>query len=131
MVMGGSTRRCSAACGRFRSRIDAVKRASYRALAGLLAIVGLRALSAWLVAAEAGPQEAIEAPDPDDREPASIRAAVVERAVTEVRPAAVLPFNNSAAFEQPPVNRRWQQSDILGSPTALLAASAGEIAAQV
>jgi hypothetical protein len=102
---------------RFRSRIDTMKRASYRVLAWLLASVAV------LRAAEARPQEAIQAPDPDDREPGSIRAAVVERSVTEVRPVAVLPpFNNSALFDQPLVKRRWQpENEILGTSLALVA----------
>jgi hypothetical protein len=100
-----------------------MKGASYRVVAWLLAVAAIvmRALPERLVGAEAGPQEAIQAPDPDYREPASIRVAVVERAVTEARPVAVL---SNALMCDPPVNRRrWQQSDILGSPTALMAAA--------
>lgn len=94
-----------------------MKNASRRFLAWLLASFAV------LRAAEAGPQEAIQAPDPDDREPGSIRAAIVERSVTDVRPVAVLPpFNNSALFDPPPVSRRWQQTDILGTPPVMLAA---------
>jgi hypothetical protein len=94
-----------------------MKNASRRFLAWLLASFAV------LRAAEAGPQEAIQAPDPDDREPGSIRAAVVERSVTDVRPVAVLPpFNNSALFDQPPVRRRWQpENEVLGTPMALAA----------
>jgi hypothetical protein len=58
----------------------------------------------------------------DDVEPeATESAAIAARSEREVRPLAA-PFNNSAAFTNP-IAPEWQpQSDVLGSPLALLAA---------